>query len=284
MDLADPKTLKAFLAGHGIRAEKGLGQHFLCSRSAVDSIVGRVQGVRGVLEIGPGPGVLTGPISDHVERVIALEIDARMIELLAESAPRAEVRRLDALKADLGAVMRDLPEPRAVVSNLPYYITGPLLTRVSEVRELFQVAVLMMQREVAERVLAPSGDSNRGSLSVFLQSQFEIERVCRAPAGAFLPPPKVDSTVLQFEPRPDTYSPGFFRLIRIGFAQPRKTLENNLVAGYRVERSVASEWIGRLGHKDKVRPSELGLSDWSRLAVLVGAYTLRTDVSTTEIL
>src|SRR5579871_5760124 len=194
MDLADPKTLTAFLAAHGIRASKGLGQHFLCSRPAVDAIVDRVRSVKGVLEIGPGPGVLTGPMSEIAE-VTALEIDPRMIELLKDSAPKAQVLQIDALKGDLSEVLAGLPTPRAVVSNLPYYITGPLLTKISEARGRFQVAVLMMQREVADRVVAEAGNSNRGSLSVYLQSQFNIELVKRVPAGAFLPPPKVDSTV-----------------------------------------------------------------------------------------
>src|SRR5207248_1411679 len=118
-DLTDPQTLRALLARHGINARKGLGQHFLCSSSALGAILERLEGIQGVLEIGPGPGVLTAPISAQVSRVIALEIDAAMIEALRESAPKAEVRKQDALQVDLSAVLDELPVPRAVVSNLP---------------------------------------------------------------------------------------------------------------------------------------------------------------------
>jgi 16S rRNA (adenine1518-N6/adenine1519-N6)-dimethyltransferase len=269
LDLSDPGTLKRFLGGHGIKADKSLGQHFLCSQAVVQAIVDEVHGCAGVLEIGPGPGVLTGPLSRSVERTIAIELDPKMGALLAESAPSADVRAVDALKANLGATLDELPEPRAVVSNLPYYITGPLLTRIAEVRAHFQVAVLMMQKEVAQRVTARAPDSDRGSLSVFLQAQFEIGLVRQVPAGAFLPPPKVDSTVLRFRPREVEYPPEFFRMIRVGFAQPRKTLANNLVAGYRVEREVAISWLTEVGIEERVRPAVLEVDQWARLAGVV---------------
>lgn len=224
---------------------------------------------QGVLEIGPGPGVLTGPLSRAADRVIALEIDPKMPPLLAESAPSAEVRPLDALKADLAATLGELPSPRAVVSNLPYYITGPLLTRIAEVREDFDLAVLMMQREVARRVTSPPGDSERGSLSVFLQAQFDIALVKHVPAGAFLPPPKVDSTVLRFQPRKDRYPPEFFGLLRLGFSQPRKTLLNNLVAGYRVDRETAGLWIAEVGLDPRVRPAVLTVEQWVLLTTAI---------------
>jgi 16S rRNA (adenine1518-N6/adenine1519-N6)-dimethyltransferase len=276
MNLAQPKELKQFLGRHGIKADKGLGQHFLCSEPAVDAIVESVHEAQGILEIGPGPGILTGPLSHEHGRVIALEVDPRMVELLQESAPMADVRLQDAMRADLPKILRELPSPRALVSNLPYYITGPLLTRIAEARGSFDVAVLMMQREVAERVLAQIGDRNRGSLSVFLQLQFRIELVRRVPAGSFLPPPKVDSTILQFFPEGNGCSGELQRLIRIGFAQPRKTLVNNLVSGYRVQRPQALEWVTQLGHQETARPSDIALAEWNRLSGMVSGQPLRT--------
>jgi 16S rRNA (adenine1518-N6/adenine1519-N6)-dimethyltransferase len=202
--------------------------------------------------------------------LIALELDQRMVAALADSAPSAEVRRLDALHADLSEILRELPAPRAVVSNLPYYITGPLLTRIAEARAEFSVAVLMMQKEVAQRILAGPSNSARGSLSVYLQMQFEIALVAQVPAGAFVPPPKVDSTVLRFEPKPLSLEPAFeahlFRLIRLSFAQPRKTLANNLVAGLQVPRDVAANAIEVAGLEEKIRPHDLTLNEWLALA------------------
>jgi len=234
--LHDRAELRRFLARHKLAARKGFAQHFLCSRRVVEAIAERMQGFGGILEIGPGPGVLTGPLSEAASKLIALEIDPRMSSALAESAPMAEVRLGDALKVPLDSLLAELPEPRAIVSNIPYHITGPLVTRVADARRSYELAVLMLQKEVAKRVLAKEGSPDRGSLSVFLQAQFEIERVCDVPAGAFEPPPKVDSAVLSLFPRETGLTEAeerrFFGFVRAGFSQPRKTLANNLKAAF----------------------------------------------------
>jgi len=267
-------VLKAWLGRHGIRAEKGLGQHFLVSGPVVASIVDALAECRGLLEIGPGPGVLTSPLACQAERIVAVELDDRMVAILSESAPSAHVRKEDALKADLRALLDDLPEPRGVVSNLPYYITGPLLERIADVRDLFDRAVLMMQKEVAERIRAKAGGSERGALSVMLQSQFEISRLASAPAGAFLPPPKVDSEVLLFRPRRPDMSPEaarmFERTVRLGFAQRRKTLLNNLVAGFHLSRDEANEVLEAAGISPLARPQELSEGEWKAVAQAPG--------------
>jgi 16S rRNA (adenine1518-N6/adenine1519-N6)-dimethyltransferase len=264
VNLADAPTLKAFLQRHGAWARKGLGQHFLCSAKAVQGIVSRCMGCAGILEIGPGPGVLTSPLSSF-SHVIALEVDEAMIDALGESAPEADVRRADALKADLTAILTELAAPRAVVSNLPYYITGPLLTAVAGARRSFDRAVLMMQKEVGMRVLAPAGSSERGSLSVFLQAQFAISKVLDVPAGAFYPPPKVDSVVLEFVPLESDLGDDFFGFVRMGFTQPRKTLANNLATGLKVAREAVHEWLRACGLDERVRAQELDLDAWRRL-------------------
>jgi 16S rRNA (adenine1518-N6/adenine1519-N6)-dimethyltransferase len=269
LNLADPSTLKAFLARHGLLASKGLGQHFLVSKKVVDAIVGSLQECKGILEIGPGPGVLTSPLSESAEKTIAIELDERMIEALGESAPKVDVVRADALKLNLVDTLSRLPEPRGVVSNLPYYITGPLLTKISEARKSYSKAVLMMQKEVADRVVAAPKTSARGSLSAFLQVQFDIRLIVNAPGGAFLPPPKVDSAVLEFTPKllpvGDELAADLFRLIRVGFTQPRKTLANNLVAAYAIDREAAMKWITGIGLKETARPQELSNEQWADL-------------------
>jgi 16S rRNA (adenine1518-N6/adenine1519-N6)-dimethyltransferase len=264
LNLADPGTLKGLLGRHGISASKGLGQHFLVSRSAVDRIAASVSECRGILEIGPGPGVLTSLLSISAEHLIALELDPRMKEVLVESSPKADVRLADALEIDIPTILNELPKPRAVVSNLPYYITGPLLTRVAEARGHFDVAVLMMQKEVGERVLAAEGTSARGSLSVYLQLQFDISRLALVPAGAFLPPPKVDSIVLKLVPKTADIDHKVLSLVRLGFTQPRKTLANNLGASFGKERVQAA--IERLGWSASIRPQQLANSQWLSLA------------------
>ncbi|MFI5384668.1 MAG: 16S rRNA (adenine(1518)-N(6)/adenine(1519)-N(6))-dimethyltransferase RsmA [Fimbriimonadales bacterium] len=251
------------MARHGISAAKGLGQHFLCSGKVVEAISLRFAGFRGLLEIGPGPGVLTSALSQTCERMIALEVDRRMASALAESSPRAEVRYLDALESNLSSVLEELPVPRGVVSNLPYYITGPLLTRVAEAWTSWDKAVLMMQKEVAARVLAPPGNSDRGSLSVYLQSQFTISKVCDVSPGAFLPPPKVESTVLEFVPLGVSFDPAFFDFVRAGFKQPRKTLANNLLAMGLSREEIAAR-LSAAGLDERVRPHMLTLGEWQR--------------------
>jgi 16S rRNA (adenine1518-N6/adenine1519-N6)-dimethyltransferase len=202
--------------------------------------------------------------------MIALELDRQMIEALKDSAPRADVRQTDALAVSLSDIMRELPEPRGVVSNLPYYITGPLLAKIAEARSEMSVAVLMMQKEVAQRILAKPGNGDRGSLSVCLQFQFEISLVAQVPASAFMPPPKVDSTVLRLVPRPPVANEdGLFSLVRLAFAQPRKTLANNLVAGLRRSREEFASMFEAAGLSEKVRPHDLAEQDWLNLHAML---------------
>ncbi len=254
------------MARHGLRPDKRLGQHFLVSPSAVGKIVGRVAGCAGVLEIGPGPGVLTGPLSEHA-RVTAVEVDRTVLPVLAEVAPQARIVLGDALTTDLGALLDELPEPRAVVSNMPYNITGPLLEAVAAQAGRFELAVLMMQREVGEKLLAVPGDSGRGAVSVLLQAQFAIQRVVLVPPGAFLPPPKVESLVLELRPA-TRLAPGELRrlrtVVRAGFAQPRKTLGNTLGAVFGRDSAHSALAAARL--EPNARAHQLTEAHWRTLA------------------
>ncbi len=276
MNLHDPSELRVFLAKHGLWANKGLAQHFLCSTKVLEAIRRRLDGIQGILEIGPGPGAITGMLTEEASKVIALEVDTRFPDVLAESAPLAEVRLQDALETDLPSVLAELPEPRVVVSNMPYHITGPLLTTIAKARAHYVKAVLMMQKEVGVRILAQPGDSDRGSLSVFLQTQFQISKVVDAPPGAFLPPPKVQSIVLEFVPVDTGLEPeeeaGYFKMVRAAFAQPRKTLANNLIA-FGIGRARAERVIEESGLKALVRPHDLKLDHWRELYRQLAAST-----------
>lgn len=278
MRLDDPASLKAFLKKYGLSADKALGQHFLISSRVVNAICSRVADREGILEIGPGPGILTGPLSLQSGDVIAVELDERFADMLAETAPSAKIVMDDALRCDLAMLLENLPKKRAIVSNLPYYITHPLLTRIADVRNHFDRAVLMMQKEVADKILAQAGKRERGSLSVFLQACFTINEVVRAPAGAFMPPPKVESLVLEFSPRTFPIAKElevpFFRFVRTGFTQPRKTLANNL-SPYGREAVIDSLEKSRLSRS--VRPHELTEADW--ISVFEAMPSTRTNDS-----
>ena len=247
-----------------MRPNKSFGQHFLVSEPVIRQIVGTVEGFSGVLEVGPGPGVLTGPLTDLVEKVIAVEIDDVILPVLQDMAPDAQVVHSDALQVDLGALLDQLPEPRALVSNMPYNITGPLLTAFAAQRGKYSRATLMMQKEVADRILSPAGDRNRGSLSVFLEAQFEIRKLCIVPPGAFLPPPKVTSAVLEFFPLEREFSSSFFKMVRAGFAQPRKTLVNNLKS-----MGLNAGHLEQLDLSASIRPHQLTLEQWNSLSKLL---------------
>lgn len=273
MNLTDPAFLRELLARHGLRPQKRWGQHFLVSRSVVDAILARVEGFAGVVEVGPGPGVLTRDLSERA-KVIAFEVDPIAVSALSETAPRAEVRHGDVLRADLATAFEELPEPRALVSNMPYQITGPLLTAFAGARASYSRAVLMMQREVGERILAKPGSSSFGSLTVFLGIQFGIRKICAAQAGAFYPPPKVESVVLEFEPRSTGLTAQaeahLFRVVRLGFAQPRKTLANNLATGLRRDRDEITAILQNLSWSTAARPHQIDLDGWKTLAERLG--------------
>lgn len=264
MNLAEPGELRGLLKRHGWEPQKALGQHFLVSKNVVDAIVARVASMVGIVEIGPGPGVLTTRLLKAGHPVTAVEIDPIAVAALGETAPTATVLAQDALTVDLSALLGALPAPHAVVSNLPYNLTGPLLDRILRAASAWEVAVLMMQREVGERILAPVGHRSRGGLSLRVQYGFTIERVTNVPAGAFLPPPKVDSIVLAFTPRDDrALSPARERLWAAAFSQPRKTLVNNLTALYGREATLATLRQAKLSLD--IRPHEVPDMGWEAL-------------------
>ncbi|MCC6685800.1 MAG: ribosomal RNA small subunit methyltransferase A [Fimbriimonadaceae bacterium] len=270
MNLCSVPDLRDLLLRHGLSPTKRWGQHFLVSERVVSSILGSVPPcTQSILEVGPGPGVLTAELSSHYE-VIAIEIDPIAVSALSESAPRAKVIMGDALDTDLAAVLEELPEPRIIVSNMPYNITGPLLTSFTARRKQAAGMIVMMQKEVAQRILAQPGDREMGSLSVMLQSRFEISKVIDAPASAFYPPPKVDSCVLRLVPIQTGWADAFDqfheRIVRQGFAQPRKTLANNL--------KVHSFDPTEEGWSPTIRPHQLTIANWETLA---RALELRTS-------
>ena len=261
MNLTQPAELKALLLRHGLSPTKKWGQHFLISTAVVDAILAECQGAASALEVGPGPGVLTRGLTALGISVTAVEVDPVAVSALTESAPDARVVAGDALRVDLRPLIEELPAPRIVVSNMPYNITGPLLDRFSQIRDQYSKAILMMQREVGDKVLAQEGDSGSGALSICMQAMFEISRVALAPAGAFFPPPKVDSIVLRFLPRAESPDSEFLTFVRRGFTQPRKTLTNNLHA----DRQAVGEALVAMGRPATSRPHELGLVAWQEL-------------------
>ncbi len=219
------------------RTKKRFGQHFLHDRTVIDKIINAAQldKLRDVVEIGPGLGVLTDELLARSATVGVMEIERDLIERLeARNDERLIVHGGDVLKLPWRKLF-DRP-PYVLVANLPYNISSQVVFRLIEHRDLFNHMVLMFQREVGERLIADPGGKDYGILSVLCQLWYDIRTVTLVRPGAFNPPPKVDSIVLQFQtlqtPRVDPVDETLFRkVVKAAFTQRRKTLRNSLMAG-----------------------------------------------------
>ena len=278
MDLADPRTLQSVLHRHGIRAATSLGQHFLVEPAALRAIVDAAELTDrdDVLEVGPGPGVLTGALADRARSVTAVELDERMVGLLRDTlGERANVRvvQADALKVDLFS-LGERP-PTRIVANLPYQITTPLLERFLADPRRPPLVVVLVQEEVARRMSAPAANARapreRGYLSVFVESFAEARIVRRVPARAFRPPPRVSSAVvaLRTRARPG-FAPleqtAFLRFVSDVFRHRRKQLRSALGHEAGVERDRAERALAAAGIAPTRRPEEITLAQWVALA------------------
>lgn len=248
--------------------KKSLGQHWLQDEYSLDAMVAAagVESADTVLEIGPGPGTLTAKLVAQAARVVAVEFDEALAADLPKrvSAPNLEVVNQDILRFDL----TKLPAGYRVVANIPYYLTSKLLQVLCESSNPFQSGALLIQKEVAERVCARPGDMSL--LSVSVQFYCEVGLGPLVPARLFTPPPKVDSQILMLQRRPQPLFPdvetrAFFRMVRAGFSQRRKTLLNSLSGGLQLDRQATTELLERAGITPTTRAQALSLDDWYRL-------------------
>lgn len=231
-----------------IRAKKSLGQHFLSdphyTRRIAESSLEADTGNH--LEIGPGTGVLTEYLYAGADHLTVIETDERLLEDLSRRFPKLEVIHADILNFDWNKLSR--LNPLAVTGNLPYYITSPILFQILEARHILEQAVVMIQREVADRIVSQPSTKAYGILSVQFQLFFNVERLCNVPRTVFKPVPNVDSSVLKLIPKTGKLSHvpehTLRRLIRDAFARRRKTLQNNLKGNYDIER-IPEQWRGR---------------------------------------
>ncbi len=279
MDIADPRSLDAVLRRHGIRAATSIGQRFLVDRSVLRSIVdaGDLGPDDDVLEIGPGPGVLTAELAARARSVTAVEVDERMVAVLRDTlagSRNVRVVRADALDVDLFA-LGERP-PTRIVANLPYQITTPLLERFLGDARRPPLIVVLIQEEVARRIVAtPRSAKERGYLSVFVQSYAEPRLVRRVPPRAFRPPPRVSSAVVALSTRAEpAFAPledrAFLRFVSDVFRHRRKQLRSALGHEAGVDRDRAETALAAAGIEPRRRPEELSLEEWTALASAVG--------------
>jgi len=241
-----------------------LGQHFLTRKSALDGIADAASGQRTplVIEIGAGRGALTESLLERADKVIAIEVDPVLVHYLRQKfrdpieCGRLVLSETDILKTDLAAWGRAV-----IAGNLPYYITSPILDRIFAARASLKRAVILVQAEVAARIVAQPGCREYGYLSVLVQTQARAERVIEVPRAAFRPPPKVDSAVVRLEPRPPRETFGiddvasFLKFAGNCFRYKRKTLRNNLAGLF--DRSAVESVVGPKDRAEQMAVPEL---------------------------
>ena len=259
-----------------LRYKQSLGQNFLYDEELLAALTeaAGVSSAEDVLEIGPGCGSLTKHLCRAAAHVLSVELDERLIPLL--KAFMAEEKNLtvvqgDIMALDLKELTKDLAKPFAVVANIPYYITTPLIQKLLTGGLPVSRLALMVQKEVADKILSSPGEDGWGPLAVRCRYMCDPYLAMDVPAACFTPPPKVDSAfiVLPLREKPAVEVKSeemFFRVAAAAFALRRKTMVNNLCATFRAERAQAAEWMRRAGLDDMIRGEKLTLEELARLA------------------
>ncbi|MCD5506679.1 16S rRNA (adenine(1518)-N(6)/adenine(1519)-N(6))-dimethyltransferase RsmA [Lactobacillus delbrueckii subsp. lactis] len=282
--IASPVRTAAIVNRYFVHAKKNLGQNFLVDLDAVQGIV-RAAGIEPgdqVVEVGPGIGSLTEQLLLAGGKVAAYEVDQRLPEILANELPekvdgqdldqRFKLIMKDVLKADFATDLAgffDLSKPVKVVANLPYYITTPIIFNLLESSLDFTSLTLMMQKEVAERLAAQPGSKAYGPLSIAVQTQMSVDLALEVGHASFMPQPKVDSAVVVLTPLEKPADVGdrkqFNRVVKLCFAQRRKTLANNLKT-LLPDKEDREKLLADLDLGPRQRPEQLAISDFIRIS------------------
>ena len=280
-------SARELLRRYGLEPRKGLGQHFLVDEGALARIVAAAELERheSVLEVGAGLGTLTRALAAAAGRVVAVEIDRRLLEPLRDQltdCPNVQVVPGDILALDPAGLMSE--QPYTVTANLPYAITSAVLRHLLEARLPPQRMVLTVQREVAERIVARGGRMSLLAVSVPFYGQPRL--LFRLKPGSFYPPPEVESAVVRIDLHaqvPVRDVAGFFRVVRAGFSQPRKQLRNSLAAGLGLSPAVVVEAMRVAGLDPRWRAERLCVEDWARLVDAVRPVFLESPDQESEI-
>lgn len=283
-DISTPRRTKEIIQRHGFSFKKSLGQNFLIDQNILNKIVdaAELDKDKGALEIGPGIGALTERLAQAAGSVTAVEIDQRLIPILQEVLepyPTVQIEHADVLKVDL----HDLFQRRfsgvskvSVVANLPYYVTTPILMKLLEEKLPLENIVVMIQKEVAERMAASPGTKDYGSLSIAVQYYCEPQMICTVPHTVFIPQPNVESAVIRLKVRdkPPVVvedEKHFFEVIHASFAQRRKTIANNLKS--RFFPGEGRERLEMLLQEAGIEPSRRGetlsMEEYARLSCVL---------------
>jgi 16S rRNA (adenine1518-N6/adenine1519-N6)-dimethyltransferase len=263
---------RKLLRQSGLKAKKRLGQNFLTDRNVLRKILNAAELINDdvVVEVGPGLGVLTSALASNVKKVFAIELDTELSALLKDkfiAHTNVDIINADILKVDLLRLLGEGSQFK-VVANLPYYITSPVLRYFMENRLQPSLMVVMVQKEVAEAIVARSGKMSLLAVSLHMYSKPKI--IARVPARCFHPRPKVDSAIVRFDvlPQPAVRVDdidAFFDVVKRGFSTPRKQLRNSLANGYKVKPADVDHYFQGAGIDPRKRAETLRLEEWERL-------------------
>ena len=277
-NLSDISVVKDLLNRHGFKFSKALGQNFLinptvCPRMA--EACGADENT-GVIEVGPGFGVLTAELAKRAKKVVSIELDERLLPVLDETLAEfdnVEVINSDVLKVDLHKLIEEKFSGMkvAVCANLPYYITSPVIMHLLESKLPVENITVMVQKEAAQRLCAPVGSRDAGAVTVAVDYYADAEKIFDVSAGSFMPAPKDDSSVIRLNVRkqpPIDLSDEklFFRMVKAVFAQRRKTAANSISAGMSLPKETVYKAIEAAGYSENVRAESFTLNELASLA------------------
>jgi 16S rRNA (adenine1518-N6/adenine1519-N6)-dimethyltransferase len=277
LDLANLRDLRGLLATHGMRPNKAFGQNFLIDRSVLNKIVDAadITPEDEILEVGAGTGVLTLELAQRAQRVVAVEVERDMLTLLKEttgSYPNVELLAGDLLHLKPEEIFGLCPYK--LVANLPYYITAPTFRHFLESANSPRLLVVMVQLEVAQRIVAGPGDLSLLAVSIQFYGQPRI--VARVPASSFYPSPKVDSAILRVDLHPQKVltrqeRDNFFKVVQAGFSERRKQLHNSLTHGLHYKNELVRAWLASANIDPSRRAETLSIADWLQLWRVIDA-------------
>lgn len=275
--LYSPSYVKDLLEKYGFKFSKSLGQNFLIDGNIVRKIVeeAEVDKDTNVLEIGPGIGTLTEELAINAKNVVAVELDKKLLPILDEtldSYDNVEIIHGDILEVDIDKIIEEKLEggPIKIVANLPYYVTTPIIGRLLEDELNIESISVMVQKEVAERMIAPPGSKTYGSLSVFVGFYTDAEIIVKVPNTVFMPKPKIDSAVIRLNIKkelPDIDREKFFKVVKAAFSKRRKTILNSLSSyGFDIEKDIIRKALEDSGIKVSERAENISIKEFMKLS------------------
>lgn len=278
MELSDKKSVSRILESGGFTFKKSLGQNFLIDPSVCPAMADAACGEdTGVIEIGPGAGVLTAELAKRAKRVVSIELDERLRQVLAKTLADFDNVKLifaDVMKTDLSAVIKENFSDCGrvtVCANLPYYITSPVIMSLLESRLPVESITVMVQKEAAQRLCAEVGSRDAGAVTAAVKYYAESEILFEVPKTSFMPPPKVDSAVIQLKilekPPVETKDEEFFfKFVKACFAQRRKTFVNTVSSTLGTDKEALRNALAAIGLEPTVRGEALTLPQLAELA------------------